>query len=102
MQRSPVDGACSHGHLHFPQPPSRCQTVCTAELDPATRFIVPLTEREEVTMTLPGPSRTITVEPIELPDAEPQPAPERELDPAPEPAEAPAPAPEREPEKVPG
>ena len=61
---------------------------------------MPLTEREEVTMTLPGPSRTITVEPIELPDAEPRPAPERE--PAPEPAEAPEQAPEREPEKVPG
>ena len=50
-------------------------------------------------MTLPGPSRTITVEPIELPDPEPRQAPERELDP--EPAEAPAQAPEREPQKVP-
>ena len=57
-------------------------------------------EREEVTMTLPGPSRTITVEPIQLPDAEP--APDTELEPDPEPEEAPIEAPEREPEKVPG
>ena len=51
-------------------------------------------------MTLPGPSRTITVEPIELPDAEP--APDTELEPGHEPEEAPIEAPEREPEKVPG
>ena len=40
-------------------------------------------------MTLPGPSRTIIVEPVERPEQAPaEPAPERE----------PAPAPEKEPE----
>ncbi len=53
-------------------------------------------------MTLPGPSRTITVEPIEVPSTEParQPEPAREP-PAPaepaEPSREPAP---KEPEKV--
>lgn len=45
--------------------------------------------------TLPGPSRTIVVEPIELPERAPAP-PERE--PAPRPAEPPPP---REPEPEP-
>jgi hypothetical protein len=49
-------------------------------------------------MTLPGPSRTIIVEPIEQPRTNP--APERER---PAPKREPAPAkPKREPEKVPG
>ncbi len=54
-------------------------------------------------MTLPGPSRTIIVEPIEQPERSPaQPDPEPATEPAPEPEEAPAePAPEREREKEP-
>lgn len=48
--------------------------------------------------TLPGPSRTITVEPIKAPREEPEPV---ELpDEEPGPAEAP-PEPDREPDKVP-
>jgi hypothetical protein len=48
-------------------------------------------------MTLPGPSRTIIVEPIERPKPERTPTPER-----PEPKREPAPAkPKRKPEKVP-
>lgn len=52
-------------------------------------------------MTLPGPSRTIIVEPIERPERAPAPAePGREREPAPaEPAPA---TPEKQPEKVPG
>ncbi|HYF25647.1 MAG TPA: hypothetical protein VD931_07925 [Baekduia sp.] len=42
-------------------------------------------------MTLPGPSRTIVVEPVERPDAQPAPA-----APEPQPAAPPAPAPPRE------
>jgi len=45
--------------------------------------------------SLPGPSRRITVEPIEVPHREPLPLPE------PEPEPARAPEPEKEPEKVP-
>lgn len=52
-------------------------------------------ESEETTMTFPGPSRRIRVEPIETPGETP--APQRE--PAPE--KAPAKTPERRPEKVP-
>ena len=53
-------------------------------------------------MTLPGPSRTIIVEPIELPDQQPAPVePDREAEPEPQREPAP-PKPEREPEKVPG
>ncbi len=54
-------------------------------------------------MTLPGPSRTIIVEPIEQPETAPA-QPERERDPAPsEPVPEPAeePTPEREPGKEP-
>ncbi len=50
-----------------------------------------------VLLDLPGPSRRVRVEPVELPiparPPEPAPAPE----PAPEPARAPAPTPERDP-----
>jgi hypothetical protein len=48
--------------------------------------------------TLPGPSRTITVEPIKAPQEEPEPA--RLPDKEPSPEEAPR-EPEKEPEKVP-
>lgn len=44
-------------------------------------------------MSLPGPSRTIEVEPVTIPKPAEQPAPEPEREPAPEP--------EREPEKEP-
>ncbi len=51
-------------------------------------------------MTLPGPSRTIIVEPIEQPDrapAQPEPAEDpAPSEPAPEPAEEPVPEPDRE------
>ena len=53
---------------------------------------------DSLLMTLPGPSRTIIVEPIEQP--KPTPVPERER-PAPNPKRAPA-KPQRKPEKVPG
>jgi hypothetical protein len=66
-----------------------------------------IAESQGAAMTLPGPSRTIIVEPIELP-ARPQPERAPELEPVPErePRE-PRPAPEREPmapvpERVPG
>ena len=50
-------------------------------------------------MTLPGPSRTIIVEPIEAPESPPAPEPERE--PEPTPPEEPAPSgPEKEPAKA--
>ena len=53
-------------------------------------------------MTLPGPSRTIIVEPIEQPAQPEREPPETATDPTPEPEEAPAePAPEREREKEP-
>jgi hypothetical protein len=56
----------------------------------------PRRARERPEGSLPGPSRTITVEPIELPREEPAP-------PAEPPVEEPSPveAPEREPEKLP-
>jgi hypothetical protein len=61
-------------------------------------------------MTLPGRSRTITVEPVEVPEPVriPQPVPGESLPdtpgprrPAIEPAEPVEPVPEREPEKIP-
>ena len=52
-------------------------------------------------MTLPGPSRTIIVEPIEQPEhapAQPEPTPDSApAEPVPEPAEEPAPDREKEP-----
>lgn len=48
------------------------------------------------TATLPGPSRTITVEPLTVPREEPAPAPE----PAAPPEREPVPDREREPQKV--
>jgi hypothetical protein len=48
-------------------------------------------------MSLPGPSRTITVEPAEVPETAPQPTePEPSEEPTPEPS-----APDVEPEEVP-
>jgi hypothetical protein len=55
----------------------------------------------EATMTLPGKSRTITVEPVEVPDRapaeRPEEAPVRERE-----TDAPAKEPSKKPEKVPG
>ena len=54
-------------------------------------------------MSLPGPSRTIIVEPIEQPNRAPAPVEPDNPDPEPAPERKPAPKrPEREPEKVPG